>query len=362
MDTKEKNKVPDYMKPYLSGVSHIRRYQERECQSQFGRDIMDRFICLKDFSSSTPVIHSATFDKSHQGGGFYFRFAGHGIVVDPGIGFITQMHNRQIYISDVDTVIVTHAHVDHNNDVRLLSALNHEYKSSQARERAFFEKFFHCNSDRCGGITWYMDGETILSTKEILKGQKVIPLSECCDAAQSLAEGIALAAVHTDHIKDSQETYGIRLHFDLGDGGADWGYTSDTRYFKDLDSFFRDLQVLIFNISDAHRADVEDKQLQKWHLGYNGSLRLLNAVKPELALASEFRCTIGDNRFEIVKSLNKQGESRTLPANPGLSMDITGKRVCCSSCGRYVEIDRVRAVRPRSAYEEIEYICEDCLI
>lgn len=350
------------MKPYLSGASHIWRYQERERHSQFGHDITDRFICLKGFSSSTPVIHSATFDQSHQGGGFYFRFAGHGIVVDPGIGFISQMHNRQIYISDVDTVIVTHAHVDHNNDVRLLSSLNHEYKSSQVRERAFFEKFFHCNNDKRRDITWYMDGETIRSTEKLLKGQKVISLSECCDTAQTLAEGITLAAVHTDHIKDSQETYGIKLHFDLEGGGADWGYTSDMGYSKDLNPFFQDLQVLIFNISDAHRADVEDKQLLKWHLGYNGSLCLLNAVKPELALASEFRCTIGDNRFEIVKGLNEQGESRTLPANPGLSMDLTGKRVCCSSCGRYVEVDRVRAVRPRSAYEEIEYICEDCLI
>lgn len=364
MEAKENTEIPEYIKPYFCGAPHLRRYQEQERYSQFNRDIEERFICLKGFSSSTPMIHSAIYKKSHLGGGFYFRFAGHGIAVDPGIGFISLMHNHQIYISDIDTVIVTHSHVDHNNDVRLLSALHYEYQQGRAREQAFFKKFFTCGSDKPSRITWYMDEETIRSTKDILKDQTVIPLSTCCDTPQTLATGITLNAVRTQHIKGSQETYGIKMHFKPEDEspGASWGYTSDTRYFEELAPFFQNLQVLIFNMSDAYRTDVENQTAQSGHLGFTGSEKLLKATNPKIALASEFRCTTGDYRFEIVKALQERSGSRILPANPGLSMSILDSRVQCSQCGRYVEIDQVQATHPQVAYKKIRYVCEKCLI
>lgn len=364
MDARERPEVPEYIKPNFRGASNIQRYREQERLAHFSRDIENRFICLKGFSSSTPIIHSATFGKSHRGGGFYFRFAGHGIVVDPGIGFISLMHDHQIYIGDIDTVIVTHSHVDHNNDVKLLSALYHDYENGHARERAFLENFFPCGSNTPSRITWYMDEETIRSTKDILNGQTVIPLSEYCDAPHALGEKIALHAVRTQHIKGSQDTYGIKLCFTPEDESTKvtWGYTSDTHYFEGLASFFQNLQVLIFNISDAYRTDVEDGKTQSGHLGFTGSQELLQAAKPVVALASEFRCTNGDYRFEIVKALKEKSESRILPANPGLSLDIASSHVRCSLCGRYAGIDQIRVARPRAAYERIEYVCENCLI
>lgn len=73
----------------------------------------------------------SAFSGTSSGGGFYFRWHGLGIAVDPGIGFITSMHEHQIFIDDIDVIIVTHAHIDHNGDVRGLASLPYEFNKGR---------------------------------------------------------------------------------------------------------------------------------------------------------------------------------------------------------------------------------------
>lgn len=169
MSYKQVRDVPEYIKPYFDEASQFQHYYEYEKSNRLRRDIEDKFICLKGFSSSTPVINSAAFGRECLGGGFYFRYKGFGIAVDPGIGFTSLMHRNNIFIDDIDTVIVTHSHLDHNCDVGVLSALKYDYNRNKSREREFFEEFFDCNKDKPHRITWYMDEETIKSTQLILK-------------------------------------------------------------------------------------------------------------------------------------------------------------------------------------------------
>lgn len=72
-----------------------------------------------------------------MGGGFYFRYKGHGVAVDPGIGFTLLMHRNNIFIDDIDSVIVAHSHLDHNSDVGILSALKYDYNRNRAGNAVF---------------------------------------------------------------------------------------------------------------------------------------------------------------------------------------------------------------------------------
>ena len=260
MNDEQSRNVPEYIKPYFDEVSQFQHYYEYEKNIRLRRDIDDKFICLKGFSSSTPVINAATFGRECLGGGFYFRYKGHGIAVDPGIGFTSLMHRNNIFIDDIDSVIVTHSHLDHSCDVGVLSALNYDYNRNKSKERSFFKNFFECSIEGRHRITWYIDEETMKSTQSILKDDAVHPLSECCDGNSIiLSEGIRLSAIKTIHVKGSDKTYGIRLGFGSNTAMHEWGYTSDTRFFEELGQFFRNVSVLIFNISDVYRSDVEGK-------------------------------------------------------------------------------------------------------
>lgn len=94
-------------------------YVQRERKTE------DNYILvLKGISSSTPSILNSLYDTGeYGGGGFFFRYQGHGVAVDPGYQFIRNLHHYGLSVIDIDTVMITHEHIDHNNDMRLLDDL-----------------------------------------------------------------------------------------------------------------------------------------------------------------------------------------------------------------------------------------------
>ena len=109
----EKRIIPEYLEQYFPARTQLQYYLDYEKHAKQSRSIENTFICLKGFSSATPFFRSSTFNRPGLGGGFYFRWQGVGVAVDPGIGFMSLMHEHSIFIDDIDVVIVTHAHIDH---------------------------------------------------------------------------------------------------------------------------------------------------------------------------------------------------------------------------------------------------------
>ena len=111
---------------YLSSYKAVKEY----------RKIKNTLICLKGFSSTTPAIYSATLENACTGGGLYLDIDGYGIAIDPEIGFVDSMHQQGIFIHDINRVIVTHNHLDHNNDLAIISSLQYTIKEHLGRARA----------------------------------------------------------------------------------------------------------------------------------------------------------------------------------------------------------------------------------
>lgn len=82
---------------------------------------------------------------------------------------------------------------------------------------------------------------------------------------------------------------------------------------------------------------------------------------PRVALASEFCCTNGDFRHEIVKALRKFSNVYAFPSDPGLTMDIEGNFIKCSVCKKNTPVNSVCTVHPEKEFGNIQYICPDCL-
>ena len=176
------------------------------------------------------------------------------------------------------------------------------------------------------------------------------------------SKSIKLSAIRTRHVKESDKTYGIKLCFDPAAATYEWGYTSDTCFFEGLGQFFRNVSVLIFNISDIYLSDVEGRKPKYSHLGFDGSINLLEKTMPRVALASEFCCTNGDYRHEMVKALRKYSNVCIFPSDPGLTMGIDGSFIKCSVCEKDTPLDCIRVVHPVEEFGSIQYICPDCLL
>lgn len=281
------------------------------------------------------------------------------------------MHEHNIFIDDIDVVIVTHAHIDHNADVRGLASLLYEYNKGNKRGVKFYSELLPdlIFSDT-HSIHWILDNATYNQVKDDINGQKFTPLKTTCDRNEhiKLSEEIEVAPFFTEHVIDSligKDSYGIKLKFQDKTKEYLWGYTSDTKYFNNLASIFSDCDVLIMNISDIYKKDVEGVKSKSGHLGFDGCLKLLDGTGLSLALISEFTCMNGDFRFEIVKSLQNEVRGkcvRVLPAEVGLCISLTGEKMKCSTCGRFHLLSENRAVRPLAGFTKIQYICSECTI
>ena len=361
--------IPPYLRQYFSEDSQFYYYQEYKKHMCAHRQIDDCFMCLKGFSSSTPLINSVAFDSNSMGGGFYFRYNGLGIAVDPGIGFTTLMHKHNIFIDDIDVVIVTHNHIDHNCDVSAISSLLHDFNRNLVNRSKTYTDFLGYPAVKAHTIDWFLDDTTLKNNRELLDQEHVHQLSELtADAyifSNTIPVDLTISAVHTKHINGSLDSYGLRFSFGTPENTYVWGYTSDTAYFEELDTFFADCDVLLLNISDIYVTDMVHSKLKRSHLGFTGCEKLITSVRPKLALISEFCCTNGDYRFEIIRALRErtnEADTVILPAEIGCKVSISGKDIACTLCQKSDSLNSIKVIHPKHEYEKIQYVCKNCLL
>ena len=362
---KEKN-LPYELKDYFSFKPQMHHYKEYMYNVHTHTQIQDSLLILKGFSSSTPTVHSAVFDSTCSGGGIYINYRGNGIAIDPGIGFVKLMHEYGVCIEDINTVIITHDHLDHNADAETISSLVYDYNSYNARKDSIICDVLELDKSSDHEINWIMDGDSYDKLKNKIPNSNKLDEYQKERGLSAKSENIILSSIHTQHIKDSRETYGIKLRLQYNQMSYTIGYTSDTAYFEELPSFFKDVDVLIFNVSDIYKKDVKGIKDKRSHLGYNGSLKILSKTKAKIAVASEFCCTNGDFRMNFVRAL--KNELRTefngvlLPGEIGMKISIPNNYFECSVCRHKVLASEIHALDPEHAYGKIRYVCSKCML
>ena len=354
--------LPFDLENYFSNRPQMFYYNSNLKDESEKVDLTDKLLCLKGFSSSTPTVHSIAFNSDCVGGGLYINYKGLGIAIDPGIGFVDSMHKNGIYINNIDVVIITHDHLDHNSDAEMISSLLYDYNGYFKRKNAIVKDVFQFQGEQEHSITWIVDDDT----KKKLKGKvkNITRLNDFVGSKKQIIthnKDIKLSAIHTKHVKDNNNTYGIKIYLSY-DKEFIVGYTSDTMYFDDLSKFFNGLNIIIFNVSDIYKNDVKGIKDKHSHLGYNRSLKLLQNISSDLAIASEFCCTNGDFRMGFVNTLNSElKEVNLLPGEIGLKVDIPNLLVECSICKSKSSLKDVTIIAPKKDFEKIQYICRHCL-
>ena len=362
---RERN-LPYELSEYFSFKPQMYYYKEHMNSTHKHIQLQDCLLLLKGFSSSTPTVHSAIFDSNCLGGGIYINYKGKGIVIDPGIGFVRLMHEHGIYIEDIDTVIITHDHLDHNADAETISSLVYDYNSYNNRKDSVVCEVLELNRAKEHKINWIVDRDSHSKLQS-----KIVDSAFLGDyqEEQELSDGINgifLSSIHTHHIRKNTETYGIKLRFQYELSEYIIGYTSDTAYFEEMDQFFENVNILIFNVSDIYKKDVKGIKDKRSHLGYNGSLKILNKTKPQIAIASEFCCTNGDFRMNCIRSLKDELGTKLsgnlLPGEIGMKIWLPENYFECSVCRRKVPVSEIHALEPVHEYGEIRYVCSRCML
>lgn len=351
---KEKNDLIE--KLYFSRLNRhslIEKYNQKYDIEKKKRDQENKesyLICLKGWSSSTPELSlGISEEKFRYGGGFYLRYKETGIVIDPGLNFFENFHDNHLFVQDIDVVIVTHNHIDHNNDLGKILDMDYQLHKQ---------------------IYYYLDKETYSKFCSDLENvekksdglvNKIFPDAERKEKIIRIPgkNEIKLSFCQTEHNCDG--SFGFKLMLD----NTIVGYTSDTKYTDDIGDFFKDSDIIIANISETNKGDILLTEPKKTHLGIYGVYNILkNMVKPDaLCLLTEFYGGFGDIRLEmadVVKGYLKDSYIDIVPVDIGMKCFIDDKTFSCSSCKGKADKTRRSIVRIGELNKMLYCLCGNC--
>ena len=352
---------PPYLKKHFEPHIDIwQEYQNNNTYKKYDKNIDNNLIILKGMSSSSPYILNSVYTSKHfTGGGIYLRFNNYGIAIDPGYGFVENMCKYGISIQDIDAVIITHFHIDHTNDMRIIDDLNHQFQSPNHT------------------IKWFIDNQTNQMLYHDYNPKfndcQIIPSSSFGNTI-TINNKISFVPFQTYHIlkKDLKgndvydtDTFGIVLNLNLSDKKiVKIGYTSDTSYYDGLESNLENCKIIIANISGIYYDDYLLTVQKKKHLGYQGCYNILQKLQtlPLFFIISEFWCGTSDLRFDVCKALTNDfiGNTTIIPGDVGLHVNVESIKVKCSQCGKYYR--KIHTIRPKEDFSNLIYTCDECLL
>jgi ribonuclease BN (tRNA processing enzyme) len=329
----------------------------------------DVLVVLKGWSSATPITASSNPEsfggRECRGGGYFIKAAGHGMILDPGHDFLRNFREARLHIREVDSVIVTHNHPDHQGDLTRIANLHLEYRNRlKPEDRPMIRYWLDADTNatlRDGIVALGVDGHDVKQANA-----PTCPESE----EQTLAPFGKTMLFGTKHGDGKTVTCPFGCMFDLplpNGKSCTVGYTSDTVFFTELPKHVENADVLICHFGSARVDEYRDENAEgKHHLGYNGLSKLIDQTRAKLYIISEFWGGIGDQRYDLVEALRrkfkdeKRRDISILPGDIGLVIDLKTLGVYCSECREPTPCDRIRVLEPTQQFDLLRYYCPNC--
>ena len=350
----------------LESKGYSQRYQKRR------KDALpiSALAILKGWSSSEPFVTSGFAEHSSlPGGGLFVRWNGKGVVLDPGIDYLSNFHKSGFFVQDIDAMVVTHNHEDHTFDLPAINDTVRLMQSFEPKGRARYCFLSEPVRNQFGSRLRQTAGYTFAAPYERgIQGVGNPRLHPCIP-------GIQLVPFDTKH---AEHSFGLKLHLDRDGNEMVIGITSDTKYFKGLLKHLKDAHVIVAHISNPDSEEYRNPHFLKAkaeHLGLNGTRKLIEGTNADVYVISEFWAGLGDRRVPLCQKLaydlkrvsGIEGKC-IIPADVGLMIHLDfgkdGKPMFslkCTSCDNPVQCCDVTVVRPDEPYGTIRYICPDCM-
>ncbi|OKY78141.1 MAG: Metal-dependent hydrolase of the beta-lactamase superfamily [Candidatus Methanohalarchaeum thermophilum] len=206
----------------------------------------------------------STIYQRRKTGGIRFVDEKNNIHIDPGPGALLLSHRFDLNPLDINTVILTHAHPDHYNDIEVLI---------EAMTRGGTNKsgnFLSCESGlrKVGNF-----GPVVSEYHRDLTSRNVL-LEEGNEIA--LKGNIEVSPKKVRHSDPS--THGLVIKTEEGR----IGYTSDTSFFEGMRKKFEGSRLLVLNVTRPRDSSI------KGHLSTEDAVKLVNEIEPEVVVLTHF--------------------------------------------------------------------------
>jgi len=283
-------RIPRQNRGFL--MRHHNQNEGEQSEEHRGRSStrINQFVVLRRWQSFNPKIPRPR-KRRVRGGGYFFRWQGKGIVIDPGFDFLQNFYEEGFSLDDIHAILITHSHPDHDDELTSIITLIKEWNEFHQKtgrsvnpkqldlflnKSAYrkFSSFMHAPNVELGRIiplpvvTW--DKNSIASGKGPIRGRNVhIDLRKQDfdpDQIDPYHMIIEIVPAWHDDILGKSAAVGIKFHLyndECKDAIGIIGFTGDTgAYGLDItkrnqqpnilrvDNQYKDCDVLIAHIGD----------------------------------------------------------------------------------------------------------------
>jgi len=325
----------------------------------------DIFSILRGWSSAVTLLEGS--ERRWRGGGYFVKWRDCGIVIDPGFDFLRNFHDAKYHGREINAVIVSHNHPDHNSDLKYIDDLKYELwtrLSPKDPKRRPYVLIWDRDTD--GAVKFTIEKpehrcEPVPLTSAL---QRSIDLS----TEQSEKLPFRVLPFKVDHaVKgDVPNAMGLVLELlnEAGKAVVRIGYTSDTAYFPELHRNLENCDILIAHVSQPSIEELQStSKLKEAHLGYQGTVRLLRESMPKLTLIGEFWAGFTDLRIPLVKGIRQRsGLETVLPAGLGMHIKLPSLNIECTECSKDIPYSSVKITPSADQFGDLSYLCPSCMI
>lgn len=232
-------------------------------------------------------------------GGIYISARGQNIIMDPGPGTLVRCATSKprIDVSRLNAIILTHAHIDHSNDVNILIDAISE---GGLKRRGVLFATRECIEGENAVILNYLRG--FLEEIVLLEANRQYRIGE-------LTFSTSIRHQHP------VETYGIKFDID----GREVSFMVDTKYFPGLLDSYKGSSILIMNVVrfKPHESG------EVMHLCIDDVREIVSAIRPEKAIMTHFGMTMLKARpYELSRELTDELGIQVIAASDGMRVEL----------------------------------------
>ncbi len=223
-------------------------------------------------------------------GGLYLEEGSTRLACDPGPGAVVQYARRQVDLTDLDGILLSHRHLDHCGDVNVMVEAMTE---GGFRPRGTLL----CPSDA-------LDEDPVVL--RYLRGwpEEVVRL----EAERTYRVG-AIEFTTTPRHLHGVETYGFRF-------GDRLGWVTDSGYYPELAEQHRAKVMILHTVLIEHRPELP-------HMGADDVERVIAEARPELAILTHFGTTVWRARpDELAERMTRSTGVQVRAARDGMTIEV----------------------------------------
>ncbi|HZU17553.1 MAG TPA: MBL fold metallo-hydrolase [Candidatus Dormibacteraeota bacterium] len=229
-------------------------------------------------------------------GGLYLQEGETRLAMDPGPGAVVQYARRQIDLSRLDGILLSHRHLDHCGDVNVMI-------------EGMTEGGFHPRG------TLFCPGDALDDDPVVLRYLRHFPRCLVRLQPQTRYQLGDLDFTTTRRHVHGVETYG----FLFGAGGRDrpaLGWVTDSKYYEGIAEDHRAEVMLIHTVLARSRPELP-------HLGLDDAERIIAQARPRLAVITHFGTAVWQaHPQEVADQLSQRTGVEVRAARDGMSIEL----------------------------------------